>query len=298
MQNGSKNLWAMTASLMTPQTRFAPAKVNLALHVTGRRADGYHLLESIVVFPAVGDQLTLKAREPGQGLIAVTGPFAHRLSADGDNLIARAAYLLADAVDRPLDGLSFLLEKNLPVEAGIGGGSADAAAALHLLNDHWDNPMAADDLATLGLTLGADVPVCLAGVPALMSGIGEEIAPLPTEIGGALVLLNPGVAVRTGPVFKGLDGVFGKGFGDLPPKIDVAWLSEQRNDLERPAISVAPVIASALTALGATADCQLARMSGSGATMFGLYPDLASAEQAAAALRAAYPDWWIVAAGL
>lgn len=294
----SNNPWDMTARPMVMLKRFAPAKVNLALHVTGRRADGYHLLDSIVVFPAIGDTLTLHDREDGQGLIAITGPYAHRLSAEGDNLIARAAYLLSDAVDRTLDDLAVTLDKQLPVEAGIGGGSADAAAALHLLNDHWGQPLDADALTALGLTLGADVPVCLAGQSARMSGIGEIVTVLPTPPQGALVLVNPGVAVPTGPVFRGLDGVFGKGFGDLPALIDADWLADQRNDLERPAINVAPVIASALTALGATDGCLVARMSGSGATLFGLYPDQASADQAAAALRVAYPDWWIKSAGL
>lgn len=298
MLNGSNGQWVMTASPALPQTRLAPAKVNLALHVTGRRADGYHTLESIVVFPQIGDGLRLHQREPGAPFLTLTGPYANRLSANADNLVSRAAALLADQTGQSLDGLGMTLDKQLPVEAGIGGGSADAAAALHLLNDYWGKPLSADALCALGLTLGADVPVCLVGQSAYMGGIGEIVRPLSTPIHGALVLLNPGVAVPTGPVFKGLNGLFGNGFGDLPNQVDAGWLAHQRNDLERPAISLAPVIATALNAMGETDHCQLARMSGSGATLFGLYPDIECARDAAGALGAAYPDWWVEAAAL
>ena len=269
----------------------APAKINLTLHVTGRRPDGYHLLDSLVVFAGVGDRV---AAAPGQGLsLSVTGPMAAGVPAGPENLILRAAALFGDA-----PGARLTLEKHLPVASGIGGGSADAAAALRALSRLWDRPL--PGLAAL-TALGADVPVCLRGRPARMSGIGEVLGDPPPLPRGWLVLVNPGIAVSTGAVFAGLGGAFGAPMPDLPagfadaPAL-AAWLAAQRNDLEAPARVLAPEIGAVLDALAAEPGVLLARMSGSGATCFGLTGDAATAEATAKRIRAAHPGWWVAAA--
>jgi 4-diphosphocytidyl-2-C-methyl-D-erythritol kinase len=270
-----------------PAEELAPAKVNLALHVTGRRADGYHLLDSLVVFPRVGDRLTAAAA-PELGLV-VEGCFAAALPA-GDNLVLAAARLLGAG-----RGAALTLEKALPVASGIGGGSADAAAALRLLTRLWGLPMP-ETAALVGL--GADVPACVTGVACRMRGIGERLDPVALP-GFWLVLANPGVPVATGAVFAGLAGRVGPplpappGFADAPAL--AGWLAAQRNDLEVPARALAP-IAETIAALAAQAGCLVARMSGSGATCFGLFATAAPAEAAAGALRRARPGWWIAAA--
>jgi 4-diphosphocytidyl-2-C-methyl-D-erythritol kinase len=266
----------------------APAKVNLALHVTGRRADGYHLLDSLVVFPRVGDRLRA---EPSRELsLSVEGRFAACLDR-GDNLVLRAARLLA-----PGRGAALTLDKRLPVASGIGGGSADAAAALRLLGRLWGVPLP-PTAALLGL--GADVPVCLAGVASRMRGIGEALEPVALPAFW-LVLANPGVPVATGAVFAALAGRFGPPLPHPPAFADAAalagWLAARRNDLEAPAAALAPAIAGTLAALAAQPGCLLARMSGSGATCFGLFATAAEAEAAADALGRARPRWWVAAA--
>lgn len=280
---------AETEPATVTATEPAPAKVNLFLHVRGRRADGYHLLESLAVFPAVGDRL---GAEPARGLsLAVTGPFAQDLGTGDDNLVLRAALALGGT-----QGAALTLEKNLPVASGIGGGSADAAAALRLLSRLWG--VAVPEGAALAL--GADVPVCLGARPALMGGIGERLDPAPRFPGFWLVLANPRRAVPTGAVFGALarrDNPAGPpappgGFGDI--KDFAGWLGAQRNDLEAPAAALCPAIGEVLAALAQGA--LLARMSGSGGTCFALHGDAAGAQAAAARLRAARPDWWIAAA--
>ena len=268
----------------------APAKVNLALHVTGRRADGYHLLDSIVVFPRLGDRLEA---EPAAGLsLAVDGPFGLDLDAGAGNLVLRAALM----VRPPGRGAALRLTKSLPVAGGIGGGSADAAAALRLLARLWDvRPPAAD--AVLGL--GADVPVCLHGRPCRMSGIGERLGPLALPPFW-IVLANPGVPVATAAAFGGLAARANPPLSAPPafrdPESLFAWLAVQRNDLEAPATLLAPPVAETLAALAAQTGCRLARMSGSGATCFALFAGEAPALAAADALRTARPGWWIAAA--
>jgi 4-diphosphocytidyl-2-C-methyl-D-erythritol kinase len=266
----------------------APAKVNLALHVTGRRADGYHLLDSLVVFPRVGDRL--RAAASRELTLAVEGPFAAGLDVE-DNLVLRAARLLG-----PGRGAALSLDKRLPVASGIGGGSADAAAALRLLAPLWG--LALPPPAAL-LGLGADVPVCLAGVACRMRGIGEELEPVPLPPFW-LVLANPGVPVATGAAFAALAGRFGPPLPAPPRFADAAalagWLAEQRNDLEEPAGALAPAIAETLAALAAQPGCLLARMSGSGATCFGLFAERRHADSAAVRLGSARPRWWVVAA--
>ncbi|MBW7851530.1 MAG: 4-(cytidine 5'-diphospho)-2-C-methyl-D-erythritol kinase [Rhodospirillales bacterium] len=278
----------------------APAKINLYLHVTGRRADGYHLLDSLVAFAGVGDTLVCS---PADALeLVVEGPMAGALAGLAEeNIVLRAARLLA-ACHGVAPRARITLVKRLPVAAGIGGGSADAAAALRGLCRLWGLAPSADDLAALGLELGADVPVCLAGRPALMAGIGEALAPAPALPPTWLVLANPGVAVSTPAVFAALAGRFSaaRPLNEAAP--DAAALAEMSaardNDLTAPAVALAPEIGKALRDLGAVPDCLLARMSGSGATCFGLFADAAAAHAAAAALSARRPGWWIAAAPL
>ncbi len=272
----------------------APAKLNLFLHLRGRRADGYHLIESLVVFPALGDRLTV---EDGPGLsLSLAGPFGDMLPSDGDNLVLRAAERLASAAAAPRRA-ALRLEKSLPVASGIGGGSADAAAALRLLARHWVVAVPEG----LALSLGADVPVCLAARPAIMTGIGERLSPAPAMPAAAVVLANPMVAVSTAEVFRSVER------RDCPPASPAPpggfatlaalaeWLAAQRNDLQAAALRACPAIAEVLEAL---APAPLVRMSGSGATCFALHETQPQAEAAAERLRRARPGWWVAAAPL
>ncbi len=277
----------------------APAKLNLYLHVVGRRPDGYHLLDSLVAFAAVGDELTL-APAPDLALV-VDGPFGDSL--DADNLVLKAARALAaQAGRRP--GAAIRLTKRLPVAAGIGGGSADAAAALRGLNRLWNLGLPERAMAQIGLGLGADVPVCLAGVPSFFGGIGDEIAsagPLPRA---HLVLVNPRAPLATLAVFRAraqgaADGRYSqpaRWTEAVPDALALAGLLAKRsNDLTAAATSLLPAIADVLAALEQVPACLLARLSGSGATCFGLFAERSEAREAAAAIAAAHPDWWVVA---
>lgn len=272
-----------------PVTEAAPAKINLCLHVTGRRADGYHLIDSLVVFAGVADRVTAAS---GHGLtLGITGPEAAGLSDEADNLVLRAARAMGEA------DVSLTLWKALPVASGIGGGSADAAAALRALARLTGTPL--PDAATV-LALGADVPVCLAGHPARMQGVGEVLAPLPPLPPLWVVLVNPRVAVPTPLVFAALDRPENPVIPDLPSSgwTDARQLAEwlvarTRNDLERPAHGVERVIADVAAALAATTGCLMTRMSGSGATCFGLFATAGKAQAAAAQVRAARPGWWV-----
>ena len=246
----------------------APAKINLSLHVTGRRDDGYHLLDSLVVFADIGDRLWLS--DADEMSLSVTGPFAEGVPEDGRNLVWKAA-------ERAGRMLSIRLEKNLPHGAGIGGGSSDAAAVLR-----WAGA------GKNALDLGADVPVCLSNTPQRMRGIGEQLEPVAVPE-CHLVLVNPGVHVPTPAVFRALERRDNAGMTPMGDDF-IGWLGAQRNDLQEAAISVAPVIAEALATLD---DALVARMSGSGATCFGLYPDADMAKAAAARIAAAQPGWWV-----
>ena len=278
-------------------TEAAPAKINLCLHVTGQRADGYHLLDSLVVFADIADRISVSAA-PALSL-RVTGPqaagLAAELAAGADNLVLRAAQSLA-AARGPVPGAAITLDKQLPLASGIGGGSADAAATLRALACLWR--VALPD-ATAVLALGADVPVCLAGRPARMRGIGAELSAVPPLPPAWLVLVNPGVAVATPAVFKALAKKTNPGLPEVPHLADApalaAWLGQQRNDLEPAAEALAPVIAEVRRALAAQPGCLLARMSGSGATCFGLFADPATAHAAKAALASAERQWWVAA---
>jgi 4-diphosphocytidyl-2-C-methyl-D-erythritol kinase len=280
----------------------APAKVNLTLRVLGRRADGYHDIESLVVFADLGDRLMLT---PGDDLaLRVVGSSAAQSGAEADNLVLKATRALAARFPGLRAG-AFCLEKNLPVAAGLGGGSADAAAALRLLARV--NRLAPDDprISEAARATGADVPVCLDPRSRLMRGIGDILsAPLPLPRLPA-VLVNPGVAVATKLVFAGwrpsanpprvLAGA--ADFAGSATRITehqlLEWLARDGNDLEAPAIALAPAIADVLASLREVAGCRLARMSGSGATCFALFSSAADAAAAASDLRARFPGWWI-----
>lgn len=277
-----------------PLSEAAPAKINLFLRVVGRRPDGYHLLESLVVFAAAGDRLTARSA-PGLSL-SVDGPFAAGLAGEGDNLVLRAARALAaQAGCAAHAGLQ--LHKALPVASGIGGGSADAAAALRVLARLWRVPPAS---APLALSLGADVPVCLASAPCIMRGIGEVIAPAPILPPFGLALVNPGVAVATPAIFRARTGGFASELALPSAWPDAAALARDvaawGNDLQAPAIALCPAIADVLAAIRETPGCLAAQMSGSGATCFGIYADAAWAAAAADLLRR--PGWWAQGGGL
>ena len=266
----------------------ARAKVNLFLHVLGRRADGYHLLDSLAVFPDIGDTLTMAPADALQ--LEVTGPFGGSLNGN-DNLVLRAARALLDAASAT-HGATMVLDKHLPVASGIGGGSADAAAALRLLNRVWGLGLPAPQLAGIALGLGADVPVCLASEPARMGGIGELIGVAPALPHCGIVLVNPGVAVATADVFRTRPEEYAE-----PAVLPARWpdavslaadLARLSNDLEAAAVSLCPPIGDTLAWLRAQPGCRFARMSGSGATCFGLVDTPA----AAIALGSQPPGWW------
>lgn len=265
-----------------PRRETAPAKLNLTLHVTGRRADGYHLLDSLVVFLEVGDVVTIT---PGPLALTLGGPFGAALSDDPNNLCLRAARLAGAEV-------AIALEKNLPVASGIGGGSADAAAVLRALDCRPPHPE----------QLGADVPVCLAGRSSRMQGLGEIVTPLPALPALHLVLVNPLRALSTPAVFGALACRENPPMPEILPEFTDAegltgFLRTCRNDLEAPAISLMPEIADCIAALDG-AGARLARMSGSGATCFGIFADADAARAARARIAAAHPGWWVVASGL
>ena len=267
---------------------FAPAKINLSLHVTGQRPDGYHLLDSLVVFADLGDRVTARAA-PGLSL-AVTGPMAAGVPVDGSNLVLKAAMALGAG-----QGASVTLEKHLPAAAGIGGGSSDAAAALRVLSDLWNCPM--PDPAAV-LALGADVPVCVQGTACRMRGLGEVLEPVAALPPVPAVLVNPRVEVPTPSVFKALARKDNAPMPEEIPAFDspvalAEWLQGQRNDLEPPARALEPVIGEVLAQLSAAPGALLARMSGSGATCFALHDSVESAAQAASALAALQPGWWV-----
>lgn len=281
-------------------TLAAPAKLNLYLHVTGKRPDGYHLLDSLVAFAATYDVIDIQPA--GQLSLEINGPFASGLPVTSDNLILQAAEQL-----RQLAGISsgarIILTKNLPVSSGIGGGSADAAATLRGLVRLWGVHPAQHDLSGLALGLGADVPVCLYGRTAFMGGIGEQIEPIDELPHVPMVLVNPGVGISTPEIFKARTAAFSQArrFEEAPDTIEqlINLLTDDRgNDLAAPAILKQPVIGRVIEAIERTDGCRLARMSGSGATCFGFYDDVTQAEQAAQHLQHAHSNWWVVASQL
>lgn len=278
-------------------TELAPAKINLALHVTGRRADGYHDIETLAVFAATGDRIDVAVA--ARDSLVLTGPFAHSVPDDDGNLVLKARDALRGAFPEAASlAFAIQLEKNLPVASGIGGGSSDAAAAMRAIaciaGINLDGPRA----APLARGLGADVPMCLAARPLIARGIGERLEPAGPMPALAIVLANPGVAVSTPEVFSRLECRDNPPLPlyRAPPDRDglVSWLKTTRNDLQPAAIALAPQIGEALSAIEATRPL-FARMSGSGATCFGLFSTDLEAEAAAAAISVARPDWFVVA---
>ena len=275
----------------------APAKVNLTLHVTGQRDDGYHLLDSLVVFANLADQITATPSSSMQ--LSVSGPFSQGVPTDRSNLAMRAALLL-QRKRNVLVGAEISLEKHLPNAAGLGGGSADAAAVLRVLADLWQvDPLPA--IAPEIVSLGADVPVCLtAPDPARMTGIGEIVAPVPILPRCALVLVNPRISVPTPQIFSALPNKKNAPMGPIPEGMELKdfahWLALQRNDLLAPALRISPEIEAVLTRLRSMSQVAFAGMSGSGATCFALVADMGTARQVARAVQVSHMEWWVAPA--
>lgn len=281
----------------------AQAKINLCLHVTGKRADGFHELESLTVFAASGDELVA---QPSTGLeMRICGPHAGGLSTDDDNLVMRAAKALADHSGHAANA-RLRLTKNLPLASGIGGGSADAAATLRALCLLWRLDLPPGKLHDIAQLLGADVPACVISRPLIMRGIGEQIEVLDDFPALDMVLVNPGHGVSTPEMFRALNWNSAMKGAHLPPLPQLqglapeparaalmGWLGQTGNDLQGPASRLIPQINPVLDALKSAPHCQLARMSGSGATCFGIYSQGRDAEQAARQLSEQYPQWWI-----
>ena len=275
----------------------AHAKINLALHVTGRRVDGYHELDSIVVFADIADVLTIA---PATGVsISLSGPFANDLPPEGKNIILTAWQLMAVFARKknaPFTPVKFHLEKNLPVASGIGGGSADAAAALRGLVQYFELSISPRELNELALQLGTDVPICLIQKTSRMRGIGEIIEPIAIKLSPAILLVNPNLPSSTAKVFETLglkrSQSFQSGIGDVND------MSNWRNDLTSAAIRVVPEIANVIEIIKSQPNIVVTRMSGSGATCFGLARNLDQAEFAATVIRNQHPDWWVAATTL
>ena len=277
----------------------APAKVNLYLHVLGKRDDGYHLLDSLVVFAGIGDEISASESESAELALTIDGPFADGLAADQSNLVLKAASALREQTGVRA-GARIRLTKNLPLASGIGGGSSDAATTLQALTGLWRCDLPLGQLQGMALALGADVPICLAAKPSFVGGIGGEIegaGPLPSAW---LLLANPLVATPTAAVFEKRRGHFSTNarWSRPPATFDglVRHLEGTRNDLTPAALEVTPVIADVLADLAALPHCALARLSGSGATCFGLFEDEQGALEAEQLVRQQRPGWWVRAA--
>ncbi len=275
----------------------APAKINLYLHLLARREDGYHDLDSLIVFADAGDDLEALPAETLS--LEILGPFAAELSAGADNLVWRAAAALREAGGIAA-GAKLRLTKNLPIASGIGGGSSDAAAALRALMALWDFRPDLARLDILARRLGADLPACLYGRACRIGGIGDRLAPAADLPRFALLLVNPRQETPTPAVYRAFRGPFSPP-ANWPERIAdldhlIAFLATTKNDLAEAAMTISPAIGEVLAALAATPACRLARLSGSGATCFGLYADLAAAEAARSAILARHPDWWTLAA--
>lgn len=272
----------------------ARAKINLFLHVGARRDDGFHPLQSLAIFTAFGDRLAVEEAETLS--LGIEGPFAAALG-DGDNLVLKAARALAERAGRGA-GAKITLTKNLPVASGVGGGSADAAAALRMLAALWRLQPDGNMLREIAMELGSDIPVCVESTPAFMEGRGEILTPISALPRLPILLVNPGVAVPTKDVFanlkerRGVEMTLPSGrFNDLADIL--RFLESTGNDLEAPALVLQPVIGEVLSSLSAVPGALFTRMSGSGATCFALMPDDGGCARAAAALKDKHPDWWV-----
>ena len=267
----------------------AHAKVNLTLHVVGQRANGYHEMQSLVCLTEFGDQIHLT---PAVNFsFQVIGPYAAGIPVDESNLVVQATKFMAKKHSKTLD-CQIILEKNLPMASGIGGGSSDAAAVMRALSQYWSVPLPnADEL----MALGADIPVCLTTGLTLMEGAGEDVTQLSAAPNWGLVLVNPNVGVSTPAVFNALNSKHNPPMQNVAENcVDITWLGDQRNDLEPPAIAMVPEVVAVVDAISATLHCQMARMSGSGATCFGLFANTEHANAAAERLQGAHPNWWVV----
>lgn len=276
---------------MLPQTALAPAKVNLFLHVGPLDTDGYHPLASLVAFADIGDRVTMEAAD--RLSLTVTGPYAGSLGEQGDNLIVRALRALGEP------GLRVTLDKRLPIAAGLGGGSSDAGTALKLARDLLRLKMSDDALAKIAGVIGADGPMCLYGRAAWAEGRGDRLTFEPRLPSLAALLVNPGVPSPTGAVYRAYDAGPARVANRPVAPTDwsasgvIGWLVDQRNDLQGPAVKLEPLIGAALAAVAALSGVRLTRMSGSGATVFALFDDVAASVAAAETLRLTRPDWWI-----
>ena len=271
----------------------APAKINLYLHIIGRRADGYHELDSLVGFTAHGDEIQVRQHE--KLYLEINGPFGSSLQANDDNLIVRAARALARETGYR-GGADITLRKNLPVSSGVGGGSADAAATLKALNLLWETGLADEDLAALGLNLGADIPVCILSKAARMNGMGEMVSKVENLPPLGIILINPGIPISTRRVFQMHQGKFSptvelQAIKDT--EVFYEFLARQKNDLQDLAIRMVPAIKEALDILSAETGCRLVRLSGSGATCFGLFDNEILAKASGRAISCHYPNWWV-----
>jgi 4-diphosphocytidyl-2-C-methyl-D-erythritol kinase len=288
-----------------PGSELAYAKINLALHVLGRRTDGYHNLETLVVFADYADVVTVAPSNDGRMHLSVKGPFAGKLTEGtplNENLAIRAATELMRAVGRrELPPTWVTLLKRIPVAAGLGGGSADAAATLRALNKEWRLNLSDAELIRVGVRLGADVPMCLISKPLVATGFGDKLKLVPGIPAMPIVLAHPGVAVTTRQVFAALPAADRSGLPPIPERFPsllemVFWLRQLRNDLAEPAATVNKAAASCARAIMRDPDCLFARMSGSGAAAFGIFVTLDAAERAAARLKSAKPNWFVTAA--
>jgi 4-diphosphocytidyl-2-C-methyl-D-erythritol kinase len=278
---------------------FAAAKINLLLHVGDSRSDGYHELQSIMAFADVGDEVLIA---PGEGLtLEIEGPFAEALKGEADNIVLKAARALATRAGIAANA-HITLTKNLPISSGLGGGSTDAAATLRGLCKLWHVTLTEADLQGIAISLGSDVPVCLKGRPCWVEGIGEKLSVIPIFPALHVVLANPGVPVSTAHAYRTIRARSGIArerpatFRDANALI--GFLETANNDLEEPAAAIAPVVRDVMEAFDADDATLLARMSGSGATCFGIYDSPQIAREAAARIAAAHPGWWVKAAKL
>ena len=272
----------------------APARINLYLHITGRRIDGYHEMDSLVAFSELGD--TLSVRSASGLTLALEGPVGESLGAQKHNSVLKAAYLLADAANVRCDA-AITLTKRLPLSSGLGGSSTDAAATLKALSTLWGIGDGAVDLIEIAMQLGVDVPVCLANGPVFVGGTGDQVELAPVLPSAGLLLVNPGVVLAASSVYGARRGGFSPPARfDKPPKDIgelVLLLEERENDLMAAATRLCPVIGDVLSEIGAVSGCRFARMTGIGATCFGLFDDVELAEKAASALTR--DGWWVAA---
>jgi 4-diphosphocytidyl-2-C-methyl-D-erythritol kinase len=277
----------------------APAKLNLFLHICGRRADGFHLLDSLYVFTEFGDHVSLR---PATNFdLQLSGEFSNAVASGEENIALKAARKLARYANYD-SGVSMHLEKNIPVGAGLGGGSADAGAALRGVRDLWNCPVSDSELQELALSLGSDIPACVMSRACQVRGVGEWLIPVFITPEVWVLLVNPRIELLTAQVYRNYTGAFRKEIS-LPERINsfdelIALLTPVTNDLQEPAISMVPDIAKVITAIESTEGCRISRMSGSGATCFGLYESKDALMTAAREVEEAHPKWWCKATKL